>query len=72
MLETLVEIGRTIAMILILALLLGIFITFSQKLPVIGRLPGDLYIRKLRFYFPLSSAILIILILLWLIKNFKQ
>lgn len=46
----------------------------SSRLPWIGRLPGDIYIERdgWRFYFPLSTSILISLLLtlfLWMLSR---
>lgn len=45
-------------LILIIA---GLFFAFAGKIPWIGRLPGDIYIKKenFHFYFPLTSSILL-------------
>lgn len=44
--------------------LLGIFLVFSDKIPWLGRLPGDIFIKreKFSFYFPLTTCILISLL----------
>lgn len=54
-------------------ILIGFFLTISDKFPLIGKLPGDIIIerRNFKFYFPLTSSIIlsvvlsIILSLLW-------
>lgn len=68
-----VEIGRTLILIGVVSIFLGVLITFSGQIPVIGKLPGDLYIRKgpLHFYLPLTSSILISLLLSWLVNSIK-
>lgn len=53
---------------------IGILIFFSDKIPFIGRLPGDIYIKRENFslYFPLATGLLFSLILsliLWLFKK---
>ncbi len=53
---------------------IGILIFFSDKIPLIGRLPGDIYIKRenFSFYFPLATGLLFSLILsliLWLFKK---
>ena len=44
---------------------IGLLLTFAGKIPWIGRLPGDIYIKKgnLTFYFPLATSILLSIIL---------
>ncbi|XDD50118.1 DUF2905 domain-containing protein [Leptospira sp. WS92.C1] len=60
-----------------LFLLIGIFFLYGDKIPYLGKLPGDFRIERenFRFYFPLTTSILIsvlISILLYLIQKFKN
>lgn len=45
--------------------IIGILLLFSDKVPFLWRLPGDIYIQRknLNFYFPITSCILISIIL---------
>jgi len=45
--------------------IIGILLLFSEKVPFLWRLPGDVYIQRkgLNFYFPITSCILISVIL---------
>lgn len=54
----------------------GVLLLLAPKLPWIGRLPGDLLIRRLgvTFYFPLTSCIvasLVVSVVWWLISRFR-
>ncbi|MGH7799452.1 MAG: DUF2905 domain-containing protein [Thermodesulfobacteriota bacterium] len=51
--------------------LLGLLIIIAPKLPYVGRLPGDIYIKRggITIYFPVVTSILISIILS-LILNF--
>ncbi len=51
-------------------ILLGAFFILIEKIPYLGKLPGDIYIKKgnFVFYFPLATSI-IISILLTIILN---
>lgn len=46
-------------------IIVGFLFTFASKIPLIGRLPGDIYIKKgnFTFYFPLVTSILISVVL---------
>ena len=39
----------------------GVLIMFAGKIPGVGKLPGDIYIRKenFSFYFPLTTCLLV-------------
>ena len=52
---------------------IGVLMMFVDKLPFIGKLPGDINIKKdnFQFYFPLTTSIIISIVLsaiLWLIS----
>jgi len=54
----------------------GILLMFFDKIPYIGKLPGDISIKKdnFQFYFPLTTSILISIVLsliLWLFSHWK-
>ncbi|MFN3739156.1 MAG: DUF2905 domain-containing protein [Thermodesulfovibrionales bacterium] len=59
------DIGRFIILAGLLLVGLGLLLLFSEKLPYIGRLPGDIIIRKknFTFYFPLMTGLILSLIL---------
>jgi len=65
------HLGKLIILLGIFLVVIGALIVLSRWIPYIGRLPGDLYIRRNRFtiYLPLLSSILISVILT-LILNF--
>jgi thiosulfate reductase cytochrome b subunit len=54
-------IGRILILAGIVLIITGLVFSLSAKLPWIGRLPGDIYIKKenVRFYFPLTTSILL-------------
>lgn len=64
------QLGKTLLLIGSILIILGVILTFLDKIPYIGKLPGDIYLKKgnLTFYFPLTTAILIS-ILISLILN---
>ncbi len=49
----------------IILILVGLGVMFLPKIPFIGRLPGDIIIKKdnFTFYFPLASSIILSIIL---------
>lgn len=44
-----------------LLMIVGVVFIFANKVPWIGRLPGDIYIKRenFHFYFPLATSILL-------------
>lgn len=54
--------------------ILGVLLLIGEKLPYIGRLPGDILIQRknLTFYFPIMTSILLSIILtliIWLLTR---
>jgi hypothetical protein len=63
--------GKLLIVLGIFLVVFGILIVLAPKIPYIGRLPGDVYLKRdnFIFYFPLVSSI-VISIVLTLILNF--
>lgn len=68
------HLGKILIVFGLLIAILGVGMLLIGKLPYIGKLPGDIVIKKdnFTFYFPLASSILISVILslvLWLFSK---
>ena len=66
--------GNMLIGIGIVLILIGIIMTFGPKIPWIGKLPGDLSIQRenFSFYFPLTTCIIMSIILSLLLYLFKR
>ena len=55
------EIGKLLIVFGVLIAVVGVVIVLAGRLPWIGRLPGDIYVRRgnFTFYFPLATSILV-------------
>jgi len=72
--ETIPGLGRILIFIGLSIVVLGLLLSFSGKVPLIGRLPGDIVFRRenFTFYFPLATSIvlsLLLTVLLWLFRR---
>jgi len=67
-------IGKLLIIAGILITLIGVILFFAPKIPWIGRLPGDIYIKKddFSFYFPITTCIAISALLSLLFYVFKR
>jgi len=67
-------IGKTLVLIGALVAGLGLLISIAPKIPWVGRLPGDIIIEKRNFsiYFPLTTSILLSVMLTLLFNLFKR
>lgn len=68
--------GKMLVVLGIVMALLGLLLMFWGKIPFLGKLPGDIVIKKGNsvFYFPLATSILISVVLtliFYLISRFK-
>ena len=67
-------IGKTLIGIGILIIAIGIALMLSDKIPWLGRLPGDIHIKKENwsFYFPLATSLLISVLLSLIVWIFRR
>lgn len=69
--------GKLLIIIGIILIVAGIIVTYSDRIPFIGRLPGDISIKKdnYNFYFPITTSIIlsiVISLILYLINRWRQ
>jgi Protein of unknown function (DUF2905) len=66
--------GKILIYIGILLVVVGVIFLFGAKLPWLGRLPGDLIIERggSTFYFPLTTCILISVIISLVLYFFRR
>jgi len=67
-------IGRLLIVMGLILVAAGVIISFAPRIPWLGRLPGDIYIKKdhFSFFFPLTTCILLsalVSFILWLLKR---
>lgn len=55
------QLGKLLIILGIVIIFMGIFISFMPKILYLGKLPGDIHIKKknLIFYFPLTTSIIV-------------
>ena len=59
------QLGKILIFVGVFVVVLGIVFVLGDKIPWLGKLPGDIYIKKKNFtlYFPIVTSIIISLIL---------
>ena len=67
-------IGRPLIILGLILVAAGVIISFAPRIPWLGKLPGDIYIRKehFSFSFPLTTCILLsalLSLILWLLRR---
>lgn len=68
------DLGKTLILIGGVIILLGVILTFAGKIPGVGKLPGDILIKKenFTFYFPLATCIIISIVLSLILYFFNR
>ena len=68
------QIGRIMIYACIFILVLGVLFFFGDKIPFLGKLPGDIYIKRkdFTFYFPIVTSILLSLLISLIIYLLKK
>jgi len=66
--------GKMLILLGVFIVLIGVLLVIGEKIPWIGRLPGDIIIRKknFTFYFPIVTSILISIILTLFFALFRK
>lgn len=68
------EFGKVLLLIGLLLIIAGVLLLFLPKIPFIGKLPGDIMIKRgnFTFYFPLATSILLSILLTILFSIFRK
>jgi len=71
------EIGKMLLVFGLIFCILGIFFLIFPKIPYLGKLPGDILIKKenFTFFFPLTSSLLVSLVIsliLIILQNLRR
>ncbi len=72
-----VPIGKVLMGLGAMLLGVGLLLTFFDRIPFLGKLPGDIHIKKDNFqlYFPIATSIVLSLLatlVLWIISYFSK
>lgn len=67
-------IGKTLILVGLIVALLGVALLLSDKVPWLGRLPGDINIKRgnFTFYFPLVTCIILSIVISLLLHFFRK
>ena len=66
--------GKMLILLGVFIIAIGVLLLIGEKIPWIGKLPGDLIIKKEKFssYFPVTTSIVISIILTLLFVLFRK
>lgn len=68
------DLGKLLIIFGVIVIAVGLFLLISPKISWMGRLPGDILIKKknFTFYFPLATSIVLSVVLTVLINLLKK
>jgi hypothetical protein len=68
------QIGKLLIFAGVFIIVLGLLFFFGDKIPFLGKLPGDIYIQKknFTFYFPIVTSLLLSLVISLIIYLLKK
>lgn len=66
--------GKSLIFFGSILIILGVFLAYFPKIPVLGKLPGDIYIKKENFVFvfPITTSIILSLVLSLIFYLFQK
>jgi len=66
--------GKMLIILGVVLVVIGLAFTYGPKIPWLGKLPGDISIKKdnFSFYFPITTSIIISIILTILFSIFRK
>ena len=66
--------GKMLILIGVFIVAIGVLLLMGEKIPWIGKLPGDIIIKKEKFtfYFPITTSIVISIVLTLLFALFRK
>ncbi|MEN6616721.1 MAG: DUF2905 domain-containing protein [Syntrophorhabdus sp.] len=66
--------GKILIIAGIILVILGLAVTYGPRIPWIGRLPGDILIKRdnVTFYFPIMTSIIISIIVSLILYFFRK
>jgi hypothetical protein len=66
--------GRALIVLGVVLVVVGLVVAFADRIPYLGRLPGDIVVKKRGFtlYFPLMTALLVSLVFTLLLNLWSR
>lgn len=68
------SLGKMLILLGIFIIIIGVLLVIGERIPFVGRLPGDIIIKRERFtfYFPIVTCIILSLIITLILSLFKR
>lgn len=68
------QMGKMLVLLGVVLVVVGLLLSWGPRIPWLGQLPGDIVIRRERFsfYFPITTSILLSLILTLILNLWRK
>ncbi|MCM0082517.1 DUF2905 domain-containing protein [Geomonas sp. Red32] len=68
------QFGKSLIILGLVIALIGVILTLAGRIPWLGRLPGDIYVKRenFTFYFPLATSIIVSIVLSFILWLFRR
>jgi hypothetical protein len=71
------HLGKFIILVGVVLILVGLAVTFFDRVPFLGKLPGDIHVKRgnFQFYFPVVTCIVlsvVLTLLFWLVNAIRR
>ncbi len=68
------DLGRSLIVFGAIAILIGLVLLVAPRIPGLGRLPGDILVRRdnFTFYFPLATGLIVSIVVTLLLNLFRR
>ncbi|HHI97768.1 MAG TPA: DUF2905 domain-containing protein [Thermodesulfatator atlanticus] len=68
------SLGKMLILLGVFIIVTGLLLVFGSKIPFLGRLPGDIVIKRgnFTFYFPLATCIVLSILLTLILSLFTR
>ena len=68
------DFGKTLIIIGIVLVVVGLILSLKGGIPWLGKLPGDIHLKRdnFQFYFPIATSILLSILLTIIINLFRK
>jgi hypothetical protein len=72
-----VGLGKILVLFGVVTVAVGVVLMFFDRIPLLGKLPGDIHIKKenFEFYFPIITSLVLSVVLsgiLWIVSYFTR
>ena len=68
------QLGKALVILGVVVIVVGLLLWFADKIPFLGKLPGDITIKKenLRIYIPIATMVILSILMTIILNLFRR